>query len=61
MNMNRQLINEVEKELNKEFADRNLNKEKEELINRLKGVKKQDLFKRKEYTLWERVKKTLGF
>lgn len=59
--MNRQLINEVEKELNKEFADRNLNKEKEELINRLKGVKKQDLFKRKEYTLWERVKKTLGF
>lgn len=61
MNTNRQLINEVEKELNKEFADRNLNKEKEELINRLKGVKKQDLFKRKEYTLWERVKKTLGF
>lgn len=61
MNTNRQLIDEVEKELNKEFADRNLNKEKEELINRLKGVKKQDLFKRKEYTLWERVKKTLGF
>lgn len=55
------MIDEVEKELNKEFADRNLNKEKEELINRLKGVKKQDLFKRKEYTLWERVKKTLGF
>ena len=61
MNMNRQLIDEVEKELNKEFADRNLNKEKEELINKLKGVKKQDLFKRKEYTLWERIKKTLGF
>ena len=47
--MNRQLIDEVEKELNKEFADRNLNKEKEELINKLKGVKKQDLFKRKKY------------
>ena len=61
MNTNRQLINEVEKELNKEFADRNLNKEKEELINKLKSVKKQDLFKRKEYTLWERIKKTLGF
>lgn len=61
MNMNRQLINEVEKELNKEFADRNINKEKEELINKLKGVKKEDLFKRKKYTLWERVKKTLGF
>ena len=61
MNMNRQLIDEVEKELNKEFADRNLNKEKEELINKLKSVKKQDLFKRKEYTLWERIKKTLGF
>lgn len=59
--MNRQLIDEVEKELNKEFADRNLNKEKEELINKLKSVKKQDLFKRKEYTLWERIKKTLGF
>ena len=61
MNMNRQLIDEVEKELNKEFADRNLGKEKEELINKLKSVKKQDLFKRKEYTLWERIKKTLGF
>ena len=61
MNTNRQLIDEVEKELNKEFADRNLNKEKEELINKLKSVKKQDLFKRKEYTLWERIKKTLGF
>ncbi len=61
MNMNKHLINDIDKEIDKEFVDRNLDKEKQELINKLKGVKKDELFKRKEYTLWERIKKTLGF
>jgi hypothetical protein len=61
MNKNRQLIDEIDKEIDKEFLNRNLDREKQELINKLKGIKKEDLFKRKEYTLWERIKKTLGF
>jgi len=61
MNMNKHLIEDIDKEIDKEFVDRNLDKEKQELINKLKGVKKDELFKRKEYTLWERIKKTLGF
>jgi hypothetical protein len=59
--MNQHLIDEVEKELNKEFTNRNLDKEKQELINKLKSIKKEELFKKQKYTLWQRIKKTLGF
>ena len=61
MKKNRLLIDEIDKEIDKEFLNRNLDREKQELIDKLKGIKKEDLFKRKEYTLWERIKKTLGF
>jgi hypothetical protein len=61
MNMNQHLIDKVEKELNKEFTNRNLDKEKQELINKLKSIKKEELFKKQKYTLWQRIKKTLGF
>jgi hypothetical protein len=59
--MNQHLIDKVEKELNKEFTNRNLDKEKQELINKLKSIKKEELFKKQKYTLWQRIKKTLGF
>lgn len=59
--MNQHLIDKVEKELNKEFTNRNIDKEKQELINKLKSVKKEELFKKQKYTLWQRIKKTLGF
>jgi|688.fasta_scaffold128111_5 hypothetical protein len=61
MNMNQHLIDKVEKELNKEFTNRNIDKEKQELINKLKSIKKEELFKKQKYTLWQRIKKTLGF
>jgi hypothetical protein len=61
MKKNRLLIDEIDKEIDKEFLNRNLDREKQELIDKLKSIKKEDLFKRKEYTLWERIKKTLGF
>jgi hypothetical protein len=59
--MNQHLIDKVEKELNKEFTNRNLDKEKQELINKLKSIKKEELFKKQKYTLWQRIKKSLGF
>jgi hypothetical protein len=59
--MNQHLIDKVEKELNKEFTNRNIDKEKQELINKLKSIKKEELFKKQKYTLWQRIKKTLGF
>lgn len=52
----------MEKELDKEFPDRDVEKEKQEFINQLKGLKKEDIIPKPEkYTLWKRIKKTIGF
>ena len=59
--MNQHLIDKVEKELNKEFTNRNIDKEKQELINKLKSIKKDEIFKKQKYTLWHIIKKNLGF
>ena len=45
----------------KEFPDRDVDKEKREFIERIKSVKKEEIFKVKKYTLWEKIKKTLGY
>jgi hypothetical protein len=34
---------------------------KQQMINSLKGLKKEDIIKIKQYTLWQRIKKSLGF
>lgn len=55
-------LREMEKELDKEFPERDVEKEKQEFINQLKGLKKEDLIpKPEEYTIWKRIKKTIGF
>ena len=55
-------LREMEKELDKEFPDRDVEKEKQEFINQLKGLKKEDIIPKPEkYTLWKRIKKTIGF
>ncbi len=34
---------------------------KKQIINSIKGLKKEDIFLIKKYTLWKRIKKSLGF
>ena len=55
-------ISEMDKELDNEIPLRDVEKEKNELINQLKGLKKEDIItKPPTYTLWSRIKKTIGF
>lgn len=52
----------MEKELDKELPERNTEREKELLIAQLKGLKKEDIITKPEkYTLWKRIKRTIGF
>ena len=50
----------LDAEFDKDFPDRNLDKEKLEFINQLKQIKKEELFQQKKYTLWQKIKRTLG-
>ena len=34
---------------------------KQQMINSIKGLKKEDIIVIKKYTLWQRIKKTLGY
>jgi hypothetical protein len=34
---------------------------KQQMINSIKGLKKEDIIIIKKYTLWQRIKKSLGF
>jgi hypothetical protein len=34
---------------------------KQQVINSIKGLKKEDIIVIKKYTLWQRIKKSLGF
>jgi hypothetical protein len=34
---------------------------KQQMINSIKGLKKEDIIVIKKYTLWKRIKKSLGF
>lgn len=46
----------------KTLGDRDIDKEKNELISMLKNVKKEDMIsKPKKYTLWSRIMKVMGF
>ena len=55
-------LREMEKELDKELPERDVEKEKQLLINQLKVLKKEDIIPKPEkYTLWKRIKRTIGF
>lgn len=60
--MNKKLEFENDR-LNKEEAKDNLfvDNYKQQMINSIKGLKKEDIIKVKTYTLWKRIKKSLGF
>ena len=34
---------------------------KQQMINSIRGLKKEDIIEVKTYTLWQRIKKSLGF
>lgn len=60
--MMKKSISEIDKELDGEIPERDLKKEKNELINQLKGLKKEEIItKPPTYTLWSRIKRTIGF
>jgi hypothetical protein len=55
-------IQEMEKELDSEIPERDVEKEKAELIKQLKGLKREDIISKPvEYNLWKRIKRTIGF
>ena len=55
-------IQEMEKELDCEIPERDVEKEKVELIKQLKGLKREDIISKPvEYNLWKRIKRTIGF
>jgi hypothetical protein len=55
-------LKEMEKELDEELPERDVEREKQQLINQLKGLKKEDIISKPEnYTLWKRIKRTIGF
>lgn len=55
-------MQEMEKELDSELLDRDVDKEKAELIKQLKGLKREDIISKPvEYNLWKRIKRTIGF
>jgi hypothetical protein len=52
----------LDAEFDKEFPDRNLDKEKNDIINSIKKYRKEDLITKPEkYTIWKRITKALGF
>jgi len=52
----------LDKEFDREFPDRNIDKEKLDFINQIKQHKKKEIApKPEDYTLWKRILKTLGF
>lgn len=60
--MDPRLLEEYQKELSRNKAD--LENYKSEIIDRLKGWKKEEIFEKEEVkklTLWMRIKKVLGF
>ena len=50
----------LDEQFDKDFPDRDLDKEKQDFINRIKQIKKEQIFEVKKYTLWQKIKKTLG-
>ena len=60
--MMRKTISNIDKELDGELLERDTEKEKQDLILQLKGLKKEEIIsKPPTYTLWSRIKKTIGF
>jgi len=60
--MDQKLLEEYQKELSKNKID--IDKSKTELINQIKTWNKEDIFKKEEVkklTIWQRIKKALGF
>ena len=53
-------LKQLEKELDAEFVDIDLDKNKNEFINQIKNLNKTEMFEVKKYTIWQRIKKTLG-
>lgn len=49
-----------DEEFDRDFPDRDLDKEKNEFIQKIKSIKKEQIFEVKKYTLWQRIRKTLG-
>jgi|LakMenEpi03Aug12_release.lakeMendotaPanAssembly.Ray.scaffolds.fasta_scaffold206262_2 hypothetical protein len=63
MKMKKRSLNELkqlEKELDAEFVDIDLDKNKNEFINQIKNLNKTEMFEVKKYTIWQRIRKTLG-
>lgn len=60
--MDPRLLEEYQKELSKNKSD--LDSYKSEIIDRLRGWKKEEIFEKEEVkklTLWMRIRKVLGF
>ena len=59
--MKEKLLQSYQEEVKKNKDD--LDKEKIKLINKIKQIKKEELFKKTEVklTLWQKIKKVLGF
>jgi hypothetical protein len=53
-------LKQLEKELDAEFVDIDLDKNKNEFINQIKNLNKTEMFEVKKYTIWQRIRKTLG-
>lgn len=59
--MKEKLLQSYQEEVKKNKDD--LEKEKNKLIERLKSIKKEEIFEKTEVelTLWQRIKKVIGF
>lgn len=59
--MKEKLLQSYQEEVKKNEQD--LEKEKNKLIERLKSIKKEEIFEKREVelTLWQRIKKVIGF
>lgn len=59
--MKEKLLQSYQEEVKKNKDD--LEKEKNKLIQRLKSIKKEEIFEKTEVklTLWQRIKKVIGF
>lgn len=53
-------LKQLERELDNEFVDIDLDKNKKEFINQIKNLNKTEMFEVKKYTIWQRIRKTLG-
>lgn len=52
--------NNIDSEFDKDFPDRDLDKEKKDFINKIKTIKKDEIFQTKKYSIWTKIKKSLG-